>query len=101
MINGGTEEENCKRWRGQRLVCVFSDCLVIGKIVTPGILHRDMKIIDLGELLVNEDHEDGLTISHGDKFFTLELKYEKDRKHWASVIVQAKEERSKVRKSST
>ena len=77
--------EGC-RGRGERLICVFSDLIVLGTVVTPCILHRNMKILPFCDLQLRESEQEGLVIHHHENYYVLEVTGVTEQSQWITMI---------------
>ena len=88
-------------WGGDRLVLVLSDMIVLGTVVTPSILHRNMIQLQIGDIIL-EDNEASkrLVLNHRDHSYELEFASEKDKIPWLALLEDLKG-RSKVTDTKT
>ena len=71
---------------GDRLVCVFSDKIVLGTVVTPSILHRNMKILKFCDIELDHRDINTIVISHGGCSYHLEFGSEKEKSPWTNLL---------------
>ena len=73
LVQGGSDGAGHKQWRGERLACVFSDMIVLGTVVTPSILHRNMITLYFCDIHLSDSEGGGLRILHGTHYYVLDF----------------------------
>lgn len=76
----------CVKGCGERLVCVFSDKIVLGTVVTPSILHRNMKILNFCDIDLDHGQLNTIIISHGVYSYCLEFSSTKEKSPWTHLL---------------
>ena len=71
---------------GKRLVCVLKDKVIIGTIVTSGILFRNMKVLECSQLILTHSSEYEFSLTHLDELYCFNFDSEIEKERWQSLF---------------